>query len=289
MLTIKNFIESFQLFLSYILGTIGSIPKIILLSKKTKSYPQTSYKNASILGNGPSLNDSLQNHLDFLKNTEIYCVNNFASYPIFEELQPQNYVLLDPAFYQYSPQNNGHKIVENTVHAFEKTCWKMNVFLPTSAKKSYLVKQLKANTFIHIYYFNYTIIKGFKAWNHFLFNLNLGMPQCQNILAAALFVGIQRNHEQIYLFGGDHSWHEELRLEDNELISKETHFYASNAKVDKISDKPSSVNKMYKIFQSLSKAFYSYEALADYAKSKGLTVYNASSKSYIDTFEKIRL
>lgn len=289
MLAIKNFIESIQSFLSQLIGSFTSIPKIILLSKKTKPYPNLNHQNAAILGNGPSLNDSLKNELEFLKNIELYCVNNFASYPIFEELRPQNYVLLDPAFYQYSPKNNGHKIVENTIHSFEKTVWPMNVFLPTSAKKSYLVEQLKANTFINIYYFNYTIIKGFKSWNHILYNLNLGMPQCQNILAAALFVGIQRKHTHIYLFGGDHSWHEELRLENNELTSKETHFYQTNSKVDKISDKPASVNKMYKIFQSLSKAFFSYEALADYAKSNRVKIYNASTKSYIDTFEKIRL
>jgi hypothetical protein len=40
---------------------------------------------------------------------------------------------------------------------------------------------------------------------------------------------------------------------------------------------------------SLHKAFYAYEVLADYANSQNVKVLNASVKSYIDSFEKIRL
>lgn len=288
-LAIKHFLESLKSYFSTILGTLLSIPKMILMSRLLPKYPEIQVKNAAILGNGPSLNDSLQKDFQFIKDTEIYCVNNFAAYPIFEELKPQNYVLLDPAFYQYSPSNNSHKIVEKTIHSFEKTKWKMNLFLPQSAKKSYLVETLSKNHFIQLNYFNYTILNGFPWWNHLFFNWNLGMPQCQNILAAALFIAIQRNHSTIYLFGGDHSWHEELRLEDNELITSEKHFYQKNGHTGKISDYPETVNRVYKIFQSWSKAFYSYEALANYAISKNIHVLNASTKSYIDTFKKINV
>jgi len=285
---LKHFLESLQTNISSIWGTLFSIPKMLFMSRLLPKYPNIQLKKAAILGNGPSLNDSLSKDLEFIQASEIYCVNNFAAYPIFEELKPQNYVLLDPAFYQYSPRNNAHKIVEKTIHSFEKTNWEMTIFLPQTAKKSYLVEVLSKNSFIRIYYFNYTILSGFSWWNHLFFNWNLGMPQCQNILAAALFIAIQRNHSEIYIFGGDHSWHEELRLEDNELVSKETHFYQQNSSIDKISGKPHSVNKMYKILQSLSKAFLSYEYLEQYAKSKSIKIYNASSKSYIDTFEKIK-
>ena len=46
---------------------------------------------------------------------------------------------------------------------------------------------------------------------------------------------------------------------------------------------------MAKQFLSLHKAFKGYEVLARYAKFRGVKVLNASKRSYIDVFEKIKL
>lgn len=289
MLALKQLIENIQKFLLACLGILFSVPKILLMSSFIPKNPNTKMDRASILGNGPSLNESLKNQLEFINSTEIYCVNNFASYPIFEELKPENYILLDPAYFTYSPTNNAHKIVEKTIYSFEKTVWPMNIFLPTAAKKSFLVQTLRQIPSIKIYYFNYTIVESFDWWDHLLFNAGMAMPQCQNILAAALFLGIKRKHKEVYLFGGDHSWHEDLVLENNEVVMKDAHFYSQNQHSRPLTSLPNTVNKMYKFFNSLAKAFYCYERLQKFAHFNKVKVFNASTKSYLDTFQKIQL
>jgi hypothetical protein len=119
------------------------------------------------------------------------------------------------------------------------------------------------------------------------------MPQSQNILAASLYLAITRRFKEVYLFGADHSWHEEIRMSDtNELLMKQEHFY----------DKPGDIahipvydvvkketSRMSAQFASLSKAFYSYEVLRDYAASLNVQVLNASAKSYVDAFKRIKI
>lgn len=289
MLALKQLFENIQKFLFACLGFLVSVPKILLMSSFIRKAPKIVMERASILGNGPSLNESLKTQLAFIKSTEVYCVNNFASYPIFEEIRPANYVLLDPAYFQYSPVNNGHKIVEKTIFSFEKTNWPMNIFLPAAAKKSFLVQTLKKIPSIQIHYFNYTIIHSFDWWDHLLFDAGMAMPQCQNILAAALFLSIKRTHKEVYLFGSDHSWHEDLVLENNVIVMKDAHFYSQNKHSHQLTSLPSNVSKMYKFFNSLAKAFYCYERLQRFAQFKKVSVFNASTKSYLDTFQKIQL
>jgi hypothetical protein len=119
----------------------------------------------------------------------------------------------------------------------------------------------------------------------------LGMPQAQTVIIAALTLMINRNFEQIHLFGADTSWHEEIRLNDqNQLLIKQVHFY----------DKPKDIThqpvysdaqrqrtfSMASQFLSLHKVFRGYEVLRDYADHRGVKILNASAKSYIDAFDR---
>jgi hypothetical protein len=270
--------------------TILSVPKILLMSRFGLKFPNSQSNNACVLGNGPSLNESLSESVTFIRNTEIYCVNNFATSESFTLLQPQNYVLLDPAYFLYSVENNSRVDVQNTIDfLIKKVDWRMNLFIPVLARKSYLVSEiLRQNKNISIHYYNYTILRGFDFFRFFGFRTRLGMPQCQNILAASLYIAITRKYENIYIFGADHSWHEELRLDESgELYGRQFHFYDKPESVQR--EKNESSKKIYTQFQSLVKAFYSYEVLCEYSKNRQVKVWNASKKSYIDSFEKTKV
>ena len=272
-----------------------SIIKVILLSKFFLKFRKPTLKKAAILGNGPSLKTTLLNDLAFIKNTDIYCVNNFASSPEFCQIQPQNYVILDPAFFVFNPENNSREDIKKTLHCLIKnTTWEMNFFASQQVKNSYFIKQIvENNKNIRINYFNYTIVQGFAWLRHRLFNLNLGMAQCQNILACALFLAIRRQYDEIYLFGADHSWHEEIRVsENNETEVKQVHFYDNETQVKhaKILDVNTQVHSdLQTIFLSLHKAFYGYHILKQYADYQAVKVLNASTKSYIDAFERVKV
>lgn len=282
-------------FFKKLFSSFLSVLKIILLSKFSLKLPKSTLKKASVLGNGPSLKTTLANDLDFFKTTDIYAVNLFASATEFVQIKPQNYVALDPAFFLFSPENDGRADIKKTLDCLIKdTSWAMNMFVPYRAKKSYLVQQISQNNKnIQFCYFNYTIVEGFAWFRHRMFNLNLGFSQCQNILACALFLAIRRKYDEIYIFGADHSWHEEIRVsETNDIEIKQVHFYDNETQVkhQKVLDVNTNVHSdLQTTFLSLHKAFYGYQILKQYADYQGIKVYNASVKSYIDAFERVKI
>jgi len=273
-----------------------SIIRIILFSRSSTTLPKPSNKTVSILGNGPSLKWSLENQFEWIESTEVICVNNFASTEYYVRLKPQNYVLLDPAYFTYSEKNLDRGDIKKTFHSiFMTTNWPINVYVPQQAKKSNYFKAFAAdNPNIKLIYFNYTIFEGFDFFKYFLFSKRISMPQSENVLVAALFLMISRNFEYIYIFGADHSWHEQIQIrDDNMLTLKDVHFY--NPDVEKESERvlynASEKQKVSisKQFRSFSKAFRGYDILAGYAKYKNVKVYNASEKSYVDAFDRIKL
>src|SRR2546428_8235164 len=81
--------------------SVVTITKVILKSRFDVKLPIAKKSRCSILGNGPSLKTSLEKDIEFIKATEITCVNNFAHSHYFDQLQPQNYALLDPAYFLF--------------------------------------------------------------------------------------------------------------------------------------------------------------------------------------------
>ena len=275
------------------LQSVVSVVKVILLSKLGLPKFSNQKTNASILGNGPSLNQALADNLDFLKETDIYCVNLFALSTVYDSLKPENYVLLDPAFFMFNEQNDSRQDIKKTFDAIiQQTDWSMRLFVPARSRNSYIVKKIKQESpNIQICFFNYTIVRGFPAFRNWFFEHNFGMPQCQNILAASLYVALLQDYKNIYLFGADHSWHEEIRITDqNEFEMRQVHFYdnATHVKHEKVIDvRNNSRPKLHAQFLSLHKVFYSYEILGAFAKFRKINVLNASKKTYIDAFERV--
>jgi hypothetical protein len=280
-------------FFENLLQSVVSVVKVILLSKLGLPKFANQKTNASILGNGPSLNQALTDNLGFLKETDIYCVNLFALSTVYASLKPQNYVLLDPAFFMFNEKNNSRQDIKKTFDVIiQDTDWSMRFFVPARSRNSYIVKKItQERPNIQIFFFNYTIVRGFPAFRHWFFEHNFGMPQCQNILAASLFVALLQEYKNIYLFGADHSWHEEIRITDqNEFEMRQVHFYdhTSNVKHEKVIDvRNNSLPKLHAQFLSLHKVFYSYEILGVFAKFRKINVLNASKKSFIDAFERV--
>ena len=282
-------------FFENLLQSVFSVVKVILLSKLGLPKFSNQKTNASILGNGPSLNQALADNLNFLKETDIYCVNLFALSTVYASLKPQNYVLLDPAFFIFSEQNDDRQDIKKTFDAIiQQTYWSMRLFVPARSLNSYIVKKIKQErSNIQICFFNYTIVRGFPAFRHWFFEHNLGMPQCQNILAASLYVALLQDYKNIFLFGADHSWHEEIRITDqNEFEMRQVHFYddATHLKHENVIDvRNNSRPRLHAQFLSLHKVFYSYEILNTFALYRFIKVLNSSTKSYIDVFDKVRV
>jgi len=283
------------IFLSKVVQTCISLVRIILLSRPVPPLPPPRKRACSILGNGPSLNTSIEKHLSVMQETELVCVNRFSTSDYYEQLKPENYVMIDPLF--FSEEGRTRDIIVSTFDALRaKTTWELNLYVPHKARHSAILKELLAQRpNIKPVYFNYTIFEGVDFIKHFVFEKGIAMPQCENVLVATLFLMINRNFDVIYLYGADHSWHEQLRIrEDNVLTLKDVHFYDADATKVKEEVLYNSVSKekstMSRQFLSYSKAFRGYEVIKDYAdsKKKNTKIYNASAKSYVDAFERVR-
>ncbi len=86
MSTIESQDKKLVKFINQCINTFISLIKVIVLSKPSARFPQTKMENCAILGNGPSLNVSLQKYFAFFKQHELKCVNNFSITDQYQEV-----------------------------------------------------------------------------------------------------------------------------------------------------------------------------------------------------------
>lgn len=280
-------------FINKLFSTVFSFIKIVILSRKPYKKLNCSLKKTVILGNGPSLQKSLNESFDFISKSDIYCVNQFAHSEYFQILKPKYYVLHDPAYFHFDGIINVHPVVKETFDKIEEYCnWELLIFLPQIGKKSAYLKALcirKSN--IKLQFYNYTIFEGFDFLKFQLFNLKIAMPQAQNVMVASLYLALTNSAREVYLFGADHSWHENIKLTNDGLMLKDVHFYDKKeiglrSIIDAQSNKSISMAKQ---FEAFSKTFRGYDVLSEYANYLNARVYNASFKTYIDAFPLIKI
>ena len=293
---VETSFNSISQFLSELFASFVSLLKVVIRGRYATRLPARQLPVCSVLGNGPSLNESLKNQFDFIRQTEMVCVNNFAHADIFLRLHPQNYVISDPNYFVFNEQTTDRNDIRQTLSVFlEQVNWPMTLYVPHFAKGSYLLQKIEqGNPQITVVYFNYTVVRGFQWLIYWLYAKGMGMPQAQTVIIAALTLMINRKFDTIYLFGADTSWHEQIRLNDqNQLLIKQIHFYD---KPKDVTHQPVYVDaqrqrtfSMASQFLSLHKVFRGYEVLRDYADHQHVTILNASAKSYIDAFERHQL
>lgn len=271
--------------------TVLSLAKAAVLSKPGVRLPVPKSAGCVILGNGPSLKQSLASHSEFIKTHDTLCVNSFSVSDEYAILKPAYYVMLDPGLLL-----SDHDVSRKTFEAIiKKTDWKITLFVPRSASKHPLFEEVtRANKNITIVFFNYTVYRGFRSIGYWLFKNNLAMPQSQNVLTACLFQCINMGYKNIYLLGADHTWHQNLYVNDENVVCfKDHHFYDTK--------EPAVLKPFYKglhrkdtfamheLLQTWSKVFVGYFVLNEYAKYENCTIYNASEVSFIDAFERLKL
>lgn len=286
----KN-VKRFSDWLTLLAKTGVSILKILvrLNVRSICSFPEISSTKCIILGNGPSLKESISKYSNELKKTPLVCVNGFVVTDIFEELKPTYYVILDPQYWADVP----HVIIQDIFNKLnEKVSWDMNLLVPTIARKSKQLNLLqKKNKHIKVHYFNYTVFNGFTGLAHFFFKKNMAAPQCQNVIVASLFLSINIGFKDIYLLGADHTWHQNLHVnEKNQLCLKDVHFYDNQETITYLpyytDEQETKVFKMHEILTLWSKTFYGYEVIKNYGLSRKASIYNASEISFIDSLER---
>lgn len=271
-----------------------SLIKVLIISRFTNILKTNTNikKGCVILGNGPSLTESILKEKSKLKNFDLICVNNFANTDLFEQLKPKYYVLAAPIFFQNESQLSDLYISMRVVlfnNIVKKTNWELFIMVPFLAKKNkFFNDMLLKNKNIKPLYFNQTPIEGTNILKKIMFKKGYGMPRPHNVLIPSVMNAIFLGYKLIYIIGADHSWLPEISVnENNEALVNQKHFYDEDvSKPEKMQDYIVRPRKLHEIIHKFYLTFEGYWLIKEYAESKNVSIFNASEISMIDAFER---
>ena len=268
-------------FVSRIGSTAKGLVKIALQSRLDTVKPVASKQDSIvIMGNGPSLRDTMRDFPDVLSSVPTMAVNFAALAPEFQQLKPRFYLMVDPVFFDKNPHENVIRLRE----AFAQINWKMTLFVPRSARRR--CENLKSE-FVDIQYFNPVGVEGFQWFEDWAYRSGRAMPRPRNVLIPAIMIAIRLGFGQIYIAGADHSWHQSLAVDNlNRVFSAPVHYYKDNAAESQRIATAYSDLAIHEIFYSYYIAFRAYYTLRRFARRSGVDIYIATPQSFIDAFER---
>ncbi|MDE6741867.1 MAG: hypothetical protein K2J58_06005, partial [Muribaculaceae bacterium] len=212
-----------------IIDCVASLGKVMLLSHRPSPAGVLKKERLIIMGNGPSLRDTIADHLDVLKNSDTLAVNFAANADTYGELKPNLYVLADPHFFR--TETDGKSSDANVIRLWDNiaaTYWKMTLYVPCKAK---IPETIVNKENITIKRYNLTPGEGLAGPVHWLYRRGLAMPRPRNVLIASIMVALREGYRDISIVGADHTWSRDLWVDDkNRVISVQKHFYKDNDK-----------------------------------------------------------
>lgn len=279
----KNFILS-----------LASTLKVLIFSRFRGMLRSTTKRKEKllILGNGPSLSETVNKNAALFDNYDLMSVNNMSLTDLYVKLKPKWYIL--HAFIYYVPDSELDAFYQETKRKtlsaiIQKTDWEMEILVPFQARKSpAFLNTIAQNPKLKLIYYNQTPVEGFQSVSNFFFGKGWGMPRPHNVLIPSLMSGILLGYKEICLAGADHSWLSEISVnEKNEALVNQKHFYDENtAEPAKMNDWKSRPRRLHEILHKFYLSFKGYWELKPFAESKGVNIYNVSEVSMIDAFER---
>ncbi len=278
-------LDSIKHFGTKITGTAMSMAKVALLSKWGIKMPHAS-GDIVILGNGPSLNQTIEKSMKFVMGAHRLAVNFAANAPVFSQLKPNLYVLADPHFFRALDNANVAKLWLS----LSQVDWEMTLFIPAKIKLSAdIANLLNENKHITIARYNTTPVEGAEWIENWAFKHNLGMPRPRNVLIPSIMIALQCGYTNIYVAGADHSWTKTLSVDDNNcVVSIQPHFYKEDEKEVKRVNTEYMNYPLHQILYSFYVAFRSYHTIERYARHMGRNIFNITPDSFIDAFRRMK-
>lgn len=265
-----------------------SVLKVILLSKFWLKSNKVDSKTVVLMGNGPSFNQSYEKYGALINKSETLAVNGFSRSELYEVIQPRYYIIGGQELWKEGLGQYFDDFALPVIDGIlEKTTWDMYVFVEHKAKNSPRIKRISEHPKITVLYYNPTPIEGFDFVNRFFFKRGLGMPRPHNVLVPGIMCCIRMGYKKLIVLGADHSWHEELTVdENNNVMLNHEHFYDKNPHRDNMKLKAGRNRLIHEIFHKWMLSFKGYIEIEKYASKIGVKIYNSSEKSYIDGFER---
>lgn len=259
-------------------SSLKSIAKLATSSRKGKLLTKSSrHKPLIIMGNGPSLRDTMTDSADSLRTHTLMAVNFAANAPEFAGLKPEFYILADPHFADTTDSE-----VARLIRSINSIDHRMTLLLPLGFDTSVFTSPN-----LTVRHFPAIGIEGARALRDFAIDRRLGMPRPRNVLVCAIMCAIWLGFREIYITGADHTWTRTLSVNDqNVVVSIQPHFYTeSGSEQERVAAVYRDV-RIHEILESFSIAFKAYHDIADYARRHGIDIYNSTPGSFIDAFDR---
>lgn len=290
---IKTVIK-FSKWLKLLNQSVISLFRIWLMSKNSKNFRKQKSETDSIiiLGNGPSLTSTIEANREVFISHELLCVNHFALTDYYTEFKPKYYVAIAHDLFLDDVMPHFIEASNKLLNAIaDKTSWEMKYFTTQEAKKHLRwQKILERNKNIEIIFLNLTPIEGFDKFMFRKFDKAKGMPRPHNVMVPAIFTALHLEVKQIILVGSDHSWLNELHVdENNHSLFFNEHFYDQKKQAKQFDYAGKYYMKLHEILGTMSCAFASYHILQKYAVHKNVEIINCTPVSYIDAFNRKNL
>lgn len=268
-----------------IIDAAASFGKALLLSKRPSPAGAPKEERLIIMGNGPSLRETIANHSDTLKKSKALAVNFAANADSYFDLKPDIYVLADPHFFKVEADGiSSDPNVRSLWDNIAATDWDMTLYLPCKTK---IPEQISTNTHITVKRYNLTPGEGLAGPVHWLYRKGLAMPRPRNVLIASIMIALREGYRDISIVGADHTWSRDLWVDDkNRVISVQKHFYKDNDKeFERVAQEYAGYH-LHDIMKSLTIAFRSYHHIKAYADKIGAKITNCTPGSFIDAFPR---
>lgn len=240
-----------------------------------------SSKKALVFGNGPSMKYFLESDLTF-DNADLFVCNGFAITDYYEILKPDNYVLLDPAYFDFNNKfvkERTNDVIETWDAILSKTVWEMTLYtsVEDDASLKFIEKKITRKiTWINIFPAHFSGKKIYK------FALSgLGLLGGQTVTHFSLQIAILKSYEEVYLCGVDLDWVENIKYDENnnKVFLDNKHFY-DETKLYYGEVGPYEDSSLIQEFNALHKTFKSFKELHDFAKYLNVKVFRAT-KSFL--------
>lgn len=274
---------SLSSFISSAAAAVKGTAKVLLQSRRVTIPREERKRPLVVLGNGPSLSDTIASSADALRRCDLMAVNFFANTDEFLRLRPRWYVLADPHFFTGAATDpNVKRLLERIVTL---TTWPMTLLVPARGPRLTLPA---ANPCVSVAGFNAVGVEGPDWLCHRLFRADRAMPRPRNVLIPSIMLGIALGYTTIYIAGADHSWMRTLSVtDDNEVVSVQPHFYADNAEEHSRVTSVYSGIRLHQVVESFAIAFKAYHDIARYAIERNVKIFNVTPGSFIDAFPRV--
>ncbi|MFZ5555047.1 MAG: hypothetical protein ACOZCO_18195 [Bacteroidota bacterium] len=281
---LKNFFRQLQ-------QTLETCLRLVLFIKWKKTITAQKEETIIVLGNGPSLNNSVESLGERIHQHKLICVNYFPATSAYEQLKPSYFITSAPELWLNDVDEwyiNFRNELFNGMA--QKTAWPLDLFIPWEARKNkYWQEIVGKNNNITIRYYNVHPVEGFRGFRHFLFNKQFGLPRPHNVLGPAAMMGIHMGFKKIILLGAEHSWLPMITVDNsNNVLINNQHFYdAATSKPDTMRKSGKGQRKLHEVLHKYMLTFESYFFIREYADIKNVKIYNATPNSFVDAFERI--